>query len=475
MNLWRESSSYIIKEYFPKSKVSDIKVSDNYKSKLLNATIKEVIVYRDSIACMITQNDVEDYTVRIMGLENGKWLNIGEDFGFELQEIREKFDKKAPRLLQKIQYAEKVKRVSSDTLSFVDYIKNKGVNPTIFLLKKLKKIPLVIYGELHRRKVSWDFLSRVLENNDLTKYVGTIFVELPANQQKEIDKFYASKELQTKILLDVLRMEQIYGWWDKGEYEFLINVWKLNQKLPDDKKIRVVATDEQLAYNQTLTSDDYKKAKDKLIDRNTKMANIIEQYIKTKTDKRNCLFIVGYNHTYKSLVPGSYSSAKGQEPALTAGAQLTQRLSSKNVFTVLQHIPMGTNEGALGLVRQGIFDLAFEKAGNKPVAFDLKNSPFGTEPFDADYELCFDKRIGSFSDNFDGYIFINPLKEECSDYILYEIWNDEFVAEMKRRASISNFNLNGWLGIKEEITKEKIIDLFKEKYEGKKRWKDLWR
>ncbi len=45
---------------------------------------------------------------------------------------------------------------------------------------------------------------------------------------------------------------------------------------------------------------------------------------------------------------------------------------------------------------------------------------------------------------------------------------------MKRRASIANFNLNRWLKTKDEITKEKIIEMFKKKYEGKKRWLNLY-
>lgn len=474
-SLWRENSSYFIKAYFPnKSETQRRKVDNSYKSYLLNATIKEVIVYKDSVACMITQNDTEDYSIRMLGFEDGRWLNIGEDLGESLEAARINFNKKANIILQKLRYTERVKTISADASTLVNYIKNKGIAPKEFLLKKLKSHPLVIYGELHRRKVSWDFLTNVLHSPLFCESVGTIFVELPSYQQAQFDRFYSSDTLQPKILLDILRSEQIYGWWDRGEYEFLIEVWKLNQTLPQNKRIRVIGVDEQLRYERIVTSEDYQNAVSNLKDRNTNMADVIENHLKTKLDKQNSLFIVGYAHAYKSHVPGGYSSAEGQAPALTAGAQLVHRLSEKNVFTILQHAPMGTNSGAVGLVRKGLFDVAFEKAGNKPVAFDLNGSPFGAEPFDMDYEICFDDRIGSFSDNFDGYIFINPLKEESSDYILYDIWDDDFVSEMKRRASIANFNLNRWLGISEEITKERIIEAFKTKYEGKKRWANLY-
>jgi hypothetical protein len=141
---------------------------------------------------------------------------------------------------------------------------------------------------------------------------------------------------------------------------------------------------------------------------------------------------------------------------------------------VLQHVPMGTNSGALGFMRQGLFDTVFEITGNKPVAFHLAGNPFGAEPFDADYEISFDTRSGTFADNFDGYIFLNPLRDEESDYILYDIWNDQFIEEMKRRTTLYSFDINRWLGTEGEITKEKIISIFKEEYEGKKRWTQLF-
>jgi hypothetical protein len=254
----------------------------------------------------------------------------------------------------------------------------------------------------------------------------------------------------------------------------LINIWNLNKTLPVEKQIKVVPVDEQVPWKFLLTQEDFEKYDENCIDRNIRMADMIEQTIKVKTDKRNSLFIVGYAHALKSHVPGGSSAARGQAPALTAGAQLVQRLSSENVFVVLQHVPMGTNSGALGFVRQGLFDAVFEKTGNKPIAFRLSESPFGAEPFDTDYQMSFDSRAGNFADNFDGYLFLNPLRDEESDYILYEIWSDKFVEEMKRCAAIMNFNLNRWLGTEGDLTKDKIITTFKEAYHGKKRWSQLF-
>ena len=474
-NLWRDASIFMHRTDKQNDEISNIKVSKKIKTKHLNDTIKEVLIYKDSVACMITRTNNSKYYVRNLYFEDGKWLNRSEDIRNSIATSRELFYKYAPESLSELRRSNEVRKISTDTLAFVNYVKQHGIEPKEFLLNALANHPLVFYGEIHRRKISWDFLSSALLDPRFPETVGTIFVELPAYQQDEFDRFYASKELDTEILLDIMRSMMLSGWEDRGEYEFLIDLWKLNQTLPVEKKIRVVPTDEQAPWKLLKTKEDFDKWEKNSLDRNTKMAEVVEYTIKTKTDKRNCLFIVGYGHARKSLIPGSYSSSEGQDPALTAGAQLVQRFSSKNVFTILQHGPcLHNTRGAVGLVRQGIFDAVFEINGNKPVAFSLAGSPFGIEPYDADSEERFDSKAGNFADNFDGYIFLQPLKNEDSDYILYdEIWTDKFVKEVQRRYALFNWDIKKDFGIKGKLNKEKIIKCFKED-KGKKRWSYLF-
>ena len=465
--IWYDASVYFNPLRHQKGAVPNRVVDEASRERVLNSTIEEVIVYKDSIACVIRQIMSGNYSIRKFGFEEGKWLNMYEDVYKDLKSAREWFYTYAPEHLDRLRMSNTVRTVSTDTLAFVNYVKQQGTEPKGFLLKALASHPLVIYGEIHRRKVSWDLLSNVLQDPRFPETVGTVFLEMPAYQQSEFDRFYASKELDTEILLDIMRSEQIDGWWDRGEYEFLVNLWKLNQTLPAEKQIKVVPTDEQAPWKSLRTKEDFEKYWANRLDRNTCMADVVEQTMKTKTDKRNGLFVVGFGHARKSLVPGGYSSAEGQEPALTAGAQLVQRLSNKNVFVVLQHVPMGTNFSYLGFVRQGQFDVVFEKTGNKPVAFPLAGSPFGAEPYDADFDDAFDSRAGNYAHNFDGYIFLQPLKEEETDYIIYDIASDKFVKEINRRKELTGWSLYGW--IEGELTKEKMIQGFKEK-EGTKRW-----
>jgi hypothetical protein len=122
---------------------------------------------------------------------------------------------------------------------------------------------------------------------------------------------------------------------------------------------------------------------------------------------------------------------------------------------------MTNDDYILGEIRKGLFDCVFEKNGNLPVAFDLANSPFGKEPFDADADVRFSPNCGNYEDFYDGYIFLCPLKDEPYEYELTELFTDKFVEELKRRARISS-DKDAYYDIPaNNITKEKIIETIK--------------
>ncbi len=125
----------------------------------------------------------------------------------------------------------------------------------------------------------------------------------------------------------------------------------------------------------------------------------------------------------------------------------------------------------MGEVRNGIFDKAFSSVGNKPIAFDLKNSPFGNEPFDALYEVSYSENIGTYSDNYDGYIFLEPLLTESDEYLFNDIIDEKYLKELKRRAQMLNTTVEKWFDVEKatvESLKEKI------QYQpNENRWKTL--
>lgn len=438
--------------------VPDKTVDDTYRNHVLNENIDFIVSYRDSVASIVTHNDGEDYVlVNNCWIENGKWVNRGQGLADNHEDAKKKIYAQLPEAHYNLPRVAIINNLPEDVAPFLDYISDIKLSPEEFLLEMLGSHKLVINGEYHRRQVSWDMLERLISLPDFPDVVGCIFMELPSWLQSSMDSFMLSDTLNSNYIIRIFQDVQINGWWDRGEFDFLCKLWQVNRSLPNDKKIRIVLADYQLPYSKITKKEEART----LEDRNTHMANVVVNVIEHSTDKRHFLFLVGCGHAYKSSQAGFASAADGKDAELTAGAQIANSIGNENVFTVFQHVMPGDNRGGnKSAIRGGIFDAAFEQNGNKPIGFRLAGSPFGAEPFDGIYEIKYKTATGSYQDNFDGYLFLAPLANEPRNIPLTEIFTDEFVAEIQRRASVMGYENSRhlWFGRRaSELNKEYII------------------
>ncbi len=456
----------------PEPGAPDNPVDERNRNNILDREIVEIRYYGDSVAAAIVEFGSPFYIIGWLTYEEGQWMNAGEDLDNSLENARGHADRKSKQFMAYLGRIAVLKESPSDLSPYVDYLKSNGQSPKEYLLGKLEKYKLVICGEVHRRKISWDLMKNVVLDPAFPENTGTVFMELPSWKQEVLDRFYNGETPDTGLLLDVMRAEQVYGWWDGGEYEFLTELWKINRDLPDHKKIKVIAVDWQAPWDKLKTKEDLDNYYNMGVDRNSHMAEIIESHITNSNDKRNNLFIVGFAHAEKSQLPGIASADRGKVAQQTAGMQLAGRLSEKNVFIVFPHsMVMNNASGNQGLLRNGIFDRIFAENGNNPVGFDLKDSPFGKEPYDANDPGRYDSRAGTYEENFDGYLFFGPLDEEGPEYHLYDIFTDEFVKEIQRRALILDDENGTYFGIPvNELTKERIISRLRQTGGKQNRW-----
>lgn len=453
---WKTISS---SKFFFDTNAPDEDVDDELRSYVLDEQIDYIVTYRDSVASIITHTEGEDLVMlNNCWLENGRWVNVGQGVADNNNDAEEQLFEKLPVALYNLPRVAIINNLPEDASPFADYLSAVESSPETFMLDMLTLHKLVINGEYHRRKVSWDMLKRVISFPEFSDIVGCVFMELPSYHQSLMDKFFNSDTLDSDIIIRIFQDEQLNGWWDRGEFEFLCRLWEINRALPLNKKVRVVLADYQIPYSTISNPEEAIESED----RNSHMADVIVNTITTSDDRRNNLFLVGCAHAYKSKQSGIASSAYGKDAALTAGAQIASRLGNENVFTVFQHVLSGDNHGGnKSAIRGGVFDRAFELNGNRPVGFILAGSPFGNEPFDGIYEIKYNTATGNYADNFDGYLFLGPLQNEPKATPLTEIFTDEFVAEMQRRAAVLGIeNLRRlWFGrCASELTKQYIID-----------------
>ena len=53
--------------------------SEKFRNRILNSIVREVIYYKDSVSCVILQNNDSVFSIRTFNLEKGLWVNNGED------------------------------------------------------------------------------------------------------------------------------------------------------------------------------------------------------------------------------------------------------------------------------------------------------------------------------------------------------------------------------------------------------------
>ena len=429
------------KKYSPDVIVKSEPRDSSYQQAILNSEILEVIYYKDSIAGIISRETDTKYYCAFLAFEYGKWWNLGDDRLKSIDEARKHFYKFAEQQYLSLKQNMLIKSPAKNPGILTQYLKVKGEDPIKFVIDKLKEYKLVAYGEIHRRPVSWNLCKSVLNNPAFVQTVGTIFMELPAHKQKTLDEFFSSDSINRELVLEVFRDMTNSGWIDKGMFDFILDLWKVNKELAPDQKIRLIACDNQCPYDQIKTMADYENYFMHSMDRDSFMAMTISRYLTSNLDSRHCLFIVGMGHLCRSTN--------------SAGSLLNKYLESGQIFTIATHGPSIDNQGNIyGRVREGSFDSAFFKYENMKVAFALKNSPFGSEAFDL---LQRQNIFGTYEQNYDGYIFLGPLDSERASEYLFDLYSDSFIKELDRRWTFTGRDFKKDWNI-QELSKKAIVE-----------------
>ncbi len=427
----RISTKASIKRGLPPANAEKKEIKPEAAKMWLNARIVEVRIFRGIHAVVFAEVMPESkplfFDKRIVNLENGRWLNQGQNTFGTIEEARANFARYCS------EYAEKPSRPKIDNPKaylkpFVKFLKNKAEDPKLLVMKALAKHKVVIMGETHHRPRYWAFNSSLVTESDFAKYVGTIYMELPSNDQELVDKFLANEKYDKTPIIEMLRDNLWMGWPDQPMLDFFTTVWMVNQNLEPEQKLRIVLVDMQRPWKKIEKREDWRKyEKDS---RDQQMAdNIIQDMREHPKERRNSLFIVGVMHTMLN-----FKYFEGS-PVTSAGWYLRDELGADQVYAIFQHKAVGTNWGRIdGRLCLGLFDSAFVAVGNREMAFPLDEGPFGMEPFDA----FADRPVqGSYRDGYNAYLYLGPLETEIFSPLIAGFYTDDFVKELERRYRIS--------------------------------------
>jgi hypothetical protein len=409
------------------------------RSEIRGARIEDVLEVGDFAAVIgtIGSGSKEGVDLWFMQREAGRWGALGNDRFASIEQARRKARSSLAKMAPVAVAAApaRVANPEAHLARFTGFLASSGRDPKAFLLETLATHDLVAFGEIHNRVASWALLQALVADPAFAERTGTIYMELPRHAQPLMARFLASPALDVEPVREILRSVFQEGWPCKDEVDFLAAVWRVNRGLAPSKRLRVVLVDQSWDWSRVKTAQDLPTLES---DRDALMADAILADLKTRPDPRHALFQVGYLHLPSALV-----RAGDRAPYPSAGQRLRAVLGDR-LFTVVQHGPvMGNRGGQLdGRVRRGLFDEAFARAGNTPVAFALARSPFGAEPFDMAIDLRgFEGMLGR---TFDGYVFLGPLEQDRYSDVAPGFYTDTFAREVDRR-----YRLTSGVGVKE--------------------------
>ncbi|MBN2181459.1 MAG: hypothetical protein JW715_06065 [Sedimentisphaerales bacterium] len=427
---WRQISIKSLADRLSAENAEKTEVKPEIARQWLNARIIEVRIFREKNAVVLAEltrdSEFQGIDKRYLEYENGRWLNRGQDSASDtIDEARAESNAAFAYLLEK-PTRPKIDDPHAYLKPFVEFLKNEAREPKTFVMKALAEHKITIMGEIHHRPRYWAFNSSLVTEPDFPKHIGTIYLELPSNDQELVDKFLAADECDTMPVIEMLRDNLWMGWPDQAMLDFFITVWMVNQNLETNERLRIVLVDMQRPWSKIEKRQDFGKY---AVNRDKFMAeNIINDMNEHPQENRNALFIVGVGHT--SLNQKYFEGA----PVMTAGWYLRQKLGPENIYAVFQHRCVQTNMGDVkGRLCMGLFESTFAAVGNKPMAFTLEKGPFGTEPYDADP----DRPVSSkYKDGFDAYLYLGPLETEIFSPLIAGFYTDDFVKELERRSQV---------------------------------------
>lgn len=176
---------------------ADEVVDSDMRSYIANETIDRIVVYRDSVAVIITHTEGEDLVfLNYCWIEHGRWVNGGQGMADSLEQAHETLLTQLPYHHANLPRIARIEALPQSEVPFVEFLLNSTSSPEHFLFDMLESHRLVINGEFHRRKVSWDMLKRLIALPEFPDKVGHIFMELPSWCQPKMDSLMASDLLQ---------------------------------------------------------------------------------------------------------------------------------------------------------------------------------------------------------------------------------------------------------------------------------------
>ena len=340
--------------------------------------------------------------------------------------------------------------IGQSSNDYFNVIKKEGIAPIEFVQEKLNTFDLIIFDDaLHSAAEPFDFYQELIEDHESS--IDYIFIEVfGVNMQPLINAFLANSTKDSTIILKVFQDDfSGLGWRYETYYNLLSTVWDVNQNIQDmSKKIKVIGVNQPIYWEGIYTYEDFNIFNKSLIGRDYFMYKIILNYMEEFNNNMKGIFLTNTRHAYKNIKRsdgktywncGTFFNQWYTNKSYSIRIH-NATLSIEAVRTDMEkHSIEGMDQIEYSWIKMenGLWDEAFKKNGDVPIALSLNNNAFGRTKYVGNHMLNVARGQTMF-DAYDALIFLAPLDKLYFSPRIDFIYTEVFKKELKRRIEILN-------------------------------------
>lgn len=263
--------------------------------------------------------------------------------------------------------------------SYCNFLKKQRTSAKEYVLGLFDKYDIVVLCERdHREWTQYDLILDILADKRFAKQVGNLYTEIGnVHHNEELNGFLHNGKL-TQAEADAKVMElhrAAYGasMWEKANYSYLLKgMHRINRTLPRKQQVNLFNLDIGIKDWQTVTPDEIRLRDGLMAQRDSILAdNFFRLYQKQGAGK--ALVIMNFRHAFLKDIFGR----------VNFGRFLAEAYPGKvaNVF-ISSFALVNSQDSPMRAIAGGRWDASFKKSDKLDVGFDLKDTPFGSTPFD---------------------------------------------------------------------------------------------
>ncbi|MCC8088480.1 MAG: hypothetical protein LIO79_04350 [Rikenellaceae bacterium] len=306
-----------------------------------------------------------------------------------------------------------------------EYITQFGQSPVEYVVSKFQDHDYVLLGEYHRLKHDVELVAELIPNlyNAGVYYLCSEFGR--SKDQNLVDSLLSLPYFD-RTLAQTIMFNSGPDWGYKEYIDIFQSAWETNHSNSGDRKFRIV-----------LLEGDYDPCKEGGgwgdDDPDSLMAEVVIREVIDRGEK--ALIYAGNHHSFTRYYQPRYDFKSQKLYSLNEGrmGNIIYHMLGDRVFNIYLHSIWTSDKGwdePYVLPVNGKIDEVMDALGNKPVGFDVKDSPFGLlVSTNSYYALGYPDFI--LENYCDGYIFQKRIKDYEMVAFKENFFNEERIIKLK--------------------------------------------